>query len=455
MKRIFCVLAGVALLVGLWTGCEKEEDKAKASISGVVTDKETGTPLSGVTIELQPGGQQAQTTEDGTYIINRLKAGIYTVKAQKEGYVDYIREEIQLIAEQTMQLDIEMEEEAFLEFQITNEEGKPIEEIESYGTICNFTIVNSGNIAGEWRIKTDADWLTFGMESGSLAAGTSERIKVRMDINKMQPDDEAEVILSSEQEQGDMRLKIIYKERPSYTETAFDLGMEMVYVSGGEFEMGATAEQGDAADSDERPVRTVSLDSYHIGRYEVTQGQWKAVMGTNPSYFDKGDDYPVESVSWNDAQEFCKRLSEKTGKEYVLPTEAMWEYAARGGVHKTQTMYAGSDDIKEVAWYDGNSDENLESSDPDFGTHKVGTKKANALGIYDMSGNVWEWCSDWYGDYDESDTENPQGPAEGSYRVLRGGGWDNSAGLCRVSIRSRAYPVNRFNRLGFRVAVLL
>ncbi|MDE5544909.1 MAG: formylglycine-generating enzyme family protein, partial [Bacteroidales bacterium] len=157
---------------------------------------------------------------------------------------------------------------------------------------------------------------------------------------------------------------------------------------------------------------------------------------------------------WEDAREFCKKLSEQTGKKYVLPTEAQWEYAARGGVHKTKKMHAGSNDIDEVAWYYENS-YGLGSEHPDCGTHPVGTKKANALGIYDMSGNVWEWCSDWYMDrYDKADDYNPQGPDNGSSRVSRGGSWLSYAVLCRVSYRYFINPDNRFNYLGFRVAVL-
>ena len=235
-----------------------------------------------------------------------------------------------------------------------------------------------------------------------------------------------------------------------YTETAFGMNLEMVYVKGGEFEMGATAEQGSYAYDKEYPVRTIKLDGYHIGKYEVTQAQWKAVMGedaySNDSY-GKGDNYPVYYVSWNNAQEFCKKLSEQTGKKYVLPTEAMWEYAARGGVHKTKTLFAGSNDIEEVAWYRNNSEKN---------THPVGIKKANALVIYDMSGNVWEWCSDWYMDrYDKADDYNPQGPASGSSRVLRGGSCDYDAFDCRVSYRNYDSPGSGRHDIGFRVACSL
>ena len=242
----------------------------------------------------------------------------------------------------------------------------------------------------------------------------------------------------------------------AYTETAFGMNLEMVYVKGGEFMMGYTKEQeldrpNIPDSSDKKNTRKTKLDSYHIGRYEVTQAQWKAVMGTELSHF-KGDSLPMENVSWEDAQEFCKKLSEETGKKYVLPTEAMWEYAARGGVHKTNTKYAGSNDINEVAWYENNSNNK---------THSVGSKKANALSLYDMSGNVSEWCSDWYGRksylgaYDPTDDYNPQGPTSGTGRVTRGGDWFQPTEVCQVSYRMNFRSDRRFRLFGFRVAVLL
>ena len=232
----------------------------------------------------------------------------------------------------------------------------------------------------------------------------------------------------------------------NYTETELGLNMQMVYVEGGSFEMGATAEQEEGARSNEYPVRTVKLDSYYIGKYEVTQAQWETVMGTNPSYFTGDDKRPVERVSWNEAQEFCRRLSEATGKRYMLPTEAQWEYAARGGKKSKGYKYSGSDDIEEVAWYGENSD---------YQTHRVGTKKANELGIYDMSGNIFEWCSDWYGTYDESDTDNPQGPVNGSNRVYRGGSWYHRYAFpCRVAFRISDSPDFSYYFLGFRVVCL-
>ncbi|MAT55238.1 MAG: hypothetical protein CMN32_12215 [Saprospirales bacterium] len=216
---------------------------------------------------------------------------------------------------------------------------------------------------------------------------------------------------------------------------------EMVFVQGGTFQMGSTD-----GDSDEEPVHTVRVDDFYIGKYEVTQAQWWAVMGDNPSYFSDCDNCPVENVSWNDVQTFIRKLNEKTGKHYRLPTEAEWEYAARVG--KNGYKYAGSNDPDEVAWYKSNSGSK---------THPVGLKKPNVLGLYDMSGNVWEWCQDWYDaayykNYKNGPGNNPQGPSSGSYRVLRGGSWFNLPRYCRVAGRGRSDPSYRYSGGGFRLA---
>ena len=219
----------------------------------------------------------------------------------------------------------------------------------------------------------------------------------------------------------------------------------MIAVEGGAFKMGATSEQGGDAYSDEKPVHNVTLSDYYIGETEVTQELWEVVMGSNPSY-SKGNKKPVEQVSWNDCQEFIKKLNRLTGKNFRLPTEAEWEYAARGGNKSKGYKYSGSNTIDNVAWYTDNSGSK---------TQDVKTKQANELGVYDMSGNVWEWCHDWYSSdyYSNSSANNPTGPAFGSNRVLRGGGWYNSAGVCRVSRRSHDDPDDRFNHYGFRLAL--
>ncbi len=222
---------------------------------------------------------------------------------------------------------------------------------------------------------------------------------------------------------------------------------DMVLVKGGTFEMGCTSEQTNC-DEDEKPVHTVTLDNFNIGKYEITQEQWQAVMGGNPSYFkDCGDQCPVEDVSWDDTQEFIKKLNRMIGKTFRLPTEAEWEFAARGGTKSKGFRYAGSDNIDEVAW---NWD-----METQLQTHTVGTKKSNELGLYDMSGNVWEWCNDWYDEdyYKNSPRNNPKGPGTSqTYRVLRGGSWSYNANYCRVADRFRYRPYNTDATVGFRLA---
>ena len=221
-----------------------------------------------------------------------------------------------------------------------------------------------------------------------------------------------------------------------------DIMRNMVYVEGGTFTMGATSEQK-KPDDDEKPTHRVSLSSFYIGKYEVTQALWKAVMGSNPSNR-KGDNLPVENVSWNDCQTFLRKLNAMTGKTFRLPTEAEWEFSARGGNRSRGYQYSGSNVLSDVAWYDNNSGGE---------THPVGTKAPNELGIYDMSGNVWEWCQDWYGDYHGYSQTNPTGPSSGSDRVNRGGGWDYDARICRVAYRSLNAPDVKFSLLGLRLAL--
>ncbi len=221
-----------------------------------------------------------------------------------------------------------------------------------------------------------------------------------------------------------------------------DIMRNMVYVEGGTFTMGATSEQQNPYD-DEKPTHRVSLSSFYIGKYEVTQALWKAVMGSNPSRFE-GDNLPVENVSWNDCQTFLRKLNAMTGKNFRLPTEAEWEFAARGGNRSRGYQYSGSNVLSHVAWYDDNSGSK---------THNVGTKAPNELGIYDMSGNVREWCQDWKGSYSSSAQTNPKDPSSGSYRVIRCGGWGSSARFCRVAFRGYDSPDGRSFYVGLRLAL--
>ena len=227
----------------------------------------------------------------------------------------------------------------------------------------------------------------------------------------------------------------------------------MVYVEGGMFAMGATSEQSNYVEGDEVPLHGVSLNSFFISRYEVTQKEWEAVMGKNHSRF-KHAQSPVEFVSWVDCQTFISKLNLITGKNFRLPTEAEWEYAARGGINGDGCMFSGSNDLGSVAWYKANVYDKRESS-LDYGTQTVGKKSPNELGLYDMSGNVWEWCADWYGEnyYSNSPQNDPKGPSSGSNRVIRGGSWLDVARCCRVSSRCYCSPESRASNLGLRLAL--
>ncbi|MFZ4520471.1 MAG: SUMF1/EgtB/PvdO family nonheme iron enzyme [Bacteroidales bacterium] len=227
----------------------------------------------------------------------------------------------------------------------------------------------------------------------------------------------------------------------NFTETVNGVTFDMLVVEGGTFMMGSN----DGGD-DERPIHKVTLYSFCIGKYPVTQKLWQLLMENNPSHF-KGYQLPVDQVSWANTQEFIQKLNFITGKNYRLPTEAEWEYAARGGNQSRGYTYSGSNIIDDVAWYNSNSGGE---------THHVGQKHANELGLYDMNGNVWEWCNDWYSkDYYASSPEsNPQGLADGYYRVNRGGSWYNYAQGCRASDRGHGTPVSRCAYLGFRLVLV-
>ena len=226
------------------------------------------------------------------------------------------------------------------------------------------------------------------------------------------------------------------------TLTVNGIKYNMVWVDGGTFRMGATSEQGSEI-SDEKPAHSVTLSGYNIGKTEVTQELWQAVMGSNPSEF-MGDDLPVENVSWDDCQEFIRKLNSMTSQNFRLPTEAEWEFACRGGNNSRGYKYSGSNNLGSVAWYDGNSGKK---------THPVATKLPNELGIYDMSGNVMELCADWKGDYSSGAQTNPKGPYDGSNRVYRGGCWYFYAGYCRSSFRIYSPPTYRNYFLGLRLAL--
>jgi formylglycine-generating enzyme required for sulfatase activity len=251
-------------------------------------------------------------------------------------------------------------------------------------------------------------------------------------------------------EESTLKKEEVHPKRPeSLGEVLERLNENMVFVPGGTFMMGCTGEQGGDCFKWEKPSHKVTVSDYYIGKYEVTQKEWREVMGSDPPKlrFKGCDNCPVERVSWNDIQEFLTKLNATTGKTYRLPTEAEWEYAARGGCSSQGYKYSGSNNLDEVAWYNDNSRSK---------THSVGQKKANELGLYDMSGNVWEWCADdWHRNYTGAPTNGRAwiDSPRASYRVTRGGSWFLDAQYCRVSNRSGYTPWSRGRYLGFRLAL--
>lgn len=236
-------------------------------------------------------------------------------------------------------------------------------------------------------------------------------------------------------------VQLMFSDKLTYT--VGGVSFTMIFVEGGTFIMGATSEQERDAYDREKPVHNVELSSYYMANTEVTQELWQAVMGNNPSYF-KGNTRPVEHVSWDECQIFIRKLNSMTGEQFRLPTEAEWEYAASGGNKSRGYKYSGGNNISKIAWFEANSNSV---------THPVALMEANKLGIYDMSGNVYEWCNDWYGLYNSGSQTNPQGALSGWSRVIRGGSWFNALKACRVSFRSYCSPNRGNNYTGLRLAM--
>ena len=309
-----------------------------------------------------------------------------------------------------------------------------------------------------WAVSSNQSWCSVNPTSGNGDGS----VTVSVDENTSTSSRTATITIESATITRTLAVTQSGVEPPASQDRTFTVGgvqFKMIYVEGGTFTMGATSEQGDDAYNSEKPTHTVTLSSFSIGETEVTQALWQAVMGQKPtsdgsqwsSTYGLGAKYPAYYVSWNDCQDFISKLNAITGENFRLPTEAEWEYAARGGNKSRGYKYAGSNNIGNVAWYYDNS--GALGSNANYGAHSVATKQANELGLYDMSGNVWEWCSDWYGDYSSSSLTNPTGLSSGSYRVIRGGGWGSYAGGCRVSERGNYVPTSRSNTQGLRLAL--
>ena len=300
-----------------------------------------------------------------------------------------------------------------------------------------------------YELKITSSWGTRGQQINPSDYIEGEAIKVSLLFRK-RPGNEWKInSIKAEGAELELKQQIKKEQDQSLVETVKGVSFKMIKVEGGTFKMGAQNENPEGVNynseaySEEKPVHSVTLSDYYIGETEVTQELWEAVMGSNPSYF-KESKRPVERVSWDDCQEFIKKLNQLTDQNFRLPTEAEWEYAARGGNKSRGYKYSGSNKVYDVAWYWDNSSGE---------THPVGTKSPNELGIYDMSGNVWEWCSDWYSDYSALSQTNPTGPTTGSNRVLRGGNWFSNAQGCRVASRGNDSPYFGRYYYGFRLAL--
>lgn len=304
-----------------------------------------------------------------------------------------------------------------------------------------------------WAVSSNKNWCSVSPTSGS----NDGSVTVSVDENTSTSSRTATITVESATIKRTLAVTqngVTPTPTPASQDRSFTVGgvtFKMIAVEGGTFTMGGTSEQGSDAYDSEKPTHSVTLSSYSIGETEVTQALWQAVMGSNPSYF-SGSNKPVEQVSWDDCQNFIIKLNALTGENFRLPTEAEWEYAARGGNKSRGYKYAGSNNIDNVAWYWDNIP-SQSSGSAGYGTQVVATKSPNELGLYDMSGNVYEWCQDWYGSYSSGSQTNPTGQASGYSRVIRGGGWSYFARYCRVSSRLYDDPTGRFNDLGLRLAL--
>ena len=339
--------------------------------------------------------------------IQDLLVGRHNIRLTKAGHSDYVST-ITIEEGQTTQVNAQLEN------------GREVEIVTQEGA----TIYVDGQAVGTTRYKGN---LTFGNHTAYATLNGKRTSEETLNVSQS----------------GNAMPTLQLPFTNNRTFTVKGVQFTMVAVAGGRFNMGATSEQGSDAFNNEKPTHLVTLNSYFIGQTEVTQALWKAVMASNPSYY-KGDNRPVEKVSWNDCQTFIRKLNQLTGQQFRLPTEAEWEYAARGGKESRGYKYSGSNNINDVAWYIDNSRST---------THDVGTKAPNELGLFDMSGNVWEWCSDWFGNYPRTSQTNPTGPSYGSYRVSRGGGWSFNARGCRVSNRDYYTPGFSNGYLGLRLVL--
>ena len=359
-----------------------------------------------------------------------LREGMHLVEAKKNGYRSQ-RKTIQLSQQQ--KLDVAFGELIAIQGNLSvNYKPFGADVYVDGKKLGQSPRVFNGLLVGNHQVEVRKDGYATDKKSVTISEGQTMSISGTLSSNKASSSNG--YASSSSLASGGNTISIPVKK---------GISIEMVKVEAGTFMMGATSEMQSSGDN-EKPVHQVTLTKdYYMGKYEVTQALWQAVMGSNPSKF-KGDYLPVEMVSWDECQEFIGKLNSMTGRKFRLPTEAEWEYAARGGKKSRGYQYSGSNSISDVAWYTDNSGRK---------THPVGTKQSNELGLYDMAGNVWEWCQDWYDSYVSSSQTNPTGVVLGWSRVYRGGGWNNYPSSCRSSYRSYNTSYSRYIGLGFRLVL--
>ncbi len=416
MKRIVYI---ISLLVGL-SSCS-EDDSVSLSIS------KDNLSFSAV------GGEQ---------VVDIISDGIWECEYSEDWIlVRQQQNKIRVIVDENL---TEEERSANIHILCNNEVRSIITVTQSgliLNTISDITIQHMGEEI-TLPIESNSDWSIENITDWIEAIKQNDDIIIRVHRNYLMSERNGNIIIKV----GDISKRIEIKQDASPWYESF----EMIKVTSGNFYMGAQKTASDMENYDESaygiesPVHHVTVGNYSIGKFEVTQIQWVAAMGTNPSSI-QGDNLPVENVSWDDVQNFINILNEKSGKTYRLPTEAEWEFAARGGNESEGFKYSGFSVIGACGWYYSNSEAT---------THDVGTKEANELGIYDMSGNVREWCNDWFDYYTSSDIMDPQGPNYGDMKVNRGGSWTTPAVNCRNSYRHTDFPNESSQDLGFRLVLV-